>query len=48
MNGFIATEHFKVAQNAFRQTCWNDTQVRLLGQEVTDGHSLSNDEDTMW
>jgi hypothetical protein len=41
-DGFIATEYFEVAQNAFGRTCWNDTQVRLLGREVTDGYSPSN------
>jgi hypothetical protein len=27
MSGFIATEHFEVAQNAFWRTCWNDTKL---------------------
>jgi hypothetical protein len=30
---FISTEHFEVARNSFGRTCWNNTQVRLLGQE---------------
>ncbi len=41
-DGFIATEYFEATQNAFGQTCWNDTQVRLLGREVTDGYSQAN------
>jgi hypothetical protein len=40
--GFNATVNFKVAQTEFGQTWWNYTQGRILGQEVTDGYSLSN------
>ncbi len=37
---FTATGYFEVHRTAFRRTRRNDTQVRLLGQEVTDGYSL--------
>jgi hypothetical protein len=38
---FTATKYFEVTQTAFGRTCWNNTHVGLLGQEVTDGYSLS-------
>jgi hypothetical protein len=38
---FTATKYFEVARTAFGHTCWNDTHVGLLGQEVMDGYSLS-------
>jgi hypothetical protein len=41
-DNFTATEYFEVAQSAFVRTRWNNTQVRLLGQDVTGGYSLTN------
>ncbi len=38
---FTATEYFEVARTVFGCTCWNDTHVGLLGQEVTDEYSFS-------
>jgi hypothetical protein len=38
---FTATEYFEVTQTAFGRTCWNDTHVGLLQQEVMDGYSLT-------